>query len=138
MEQKWRPTVGAWKETAGDHFHVWAPAAEQVELVLEGVSQERSLIPMQKSPNGVFAVTVPDARPGTRYRYRIDGRGPFPDPASRFQPEGVHGPSEVIDQNAFPWTDTDWKGPDPGALVIYELHVGTFTKAGTFAAAAEM
>ncbi|HEY1192158.1 MAG TPA: malto-oligosyltrehalose trehalohydrolase [Gemmata sp.] len=135
MLQQWRPSVGAWPEADGVHFSVWAPTAEVVELIIEG---GREPLLMRKSADGVFSLTVPDARPGTRYRYRIDGRGPFPDPASRFQPDGVHGPSEVVDPNAFPWTDAGWKGADPNALVIYELHVGTFTKAGTFAAATEM
>ena len=80
---------------------------------------------------------MPGASRGIRYRYRIDGKGPFPDPASRFQPDGVHGPSEVIDPAPFRWTDADWKGPVPATLVIYELHVGTFTKAGTFASATD-
>ncbi|VTU01560.1 malto-oligosyltrehalose trehalohydrolase : Malto-oligosyltrehalose trehalohydrolase OS=Singulisphaera acidiphila (strain ATCC BAA-1392 / DSM 18658 / VKM B-2454 / MOB10) GN=Sinac_2834 PE=3 SV=1: CBM_48: Alpha-amylase: DUF3459 [Gemmataceae bacterium] len=134
MIQEWRPSVGAWPEPDGVHFRVWAPEAEAVELVIEGGPEPVS---MRKSRDGVFAATVARARPGTRYKYRIDGRGPFPDPASRFQPDGVHGPSEVIDPAAFAWTDAGWKGPDPDALAIYELHVGTFTPAGTFAAATE-
>ncbi len=138
MIQTWRPSVGAWPEPDGVHFRVWAPAAEAVELVLEGEHHGTPPLPMRKSADGVFEVTVPDARPGTRYRYAIDGRGPFPDPASRYQPDGVHGPSEVIDAAAFAWTDAGWKGPDPAGLVVYEIHVGTFTKAGTFAAATAM
>jgi len=138
MIQNWRPSVGAWPEADGVHFDVWAPAAEKVELVFEGDRQGHPPISRQKSADGVFSVCVGDAGPGTRYRYQIDGKGPFPDPASRFQPDGVHGPSEVIDPTGFYWTDANWKGPDPERLLIYELHVGSFTKAGTFAAAAEM
>ncbi len=125
-----RPSVGAWPTRDGVDFRVWAPAAESVELDLDGAKP----LPMTKS-DGIFALTVPDASVGTRYRYRIDGKGPFPDPASRFQPDGVHGPSEVVDASTFTWSDEVWKGIEPEALVIYELHVGTFTKAGTFAAA---
>ena len=74
---------------------------------------------------------------GTRYRYRLDGDRVFPDPISRFQPEGVHGPSEVVDPVAFRWSDGEWRGMPLSEMVIYELHVGTFTPAGTFAAAIE-
>jgi maltooligosyltrehalose trehalohydrolase len=74
---------------------------------------------------------------GRRYRYRIDGKAAFPDPASRSQPEGVHGPSEVVDAGAFAWTDAGWRGVGLDELVIYELHVGTFTPAGTFSGVAE-
>ncbi len=138
MIREWRPSVGARPERDGVDFRVWAPVANVVEIVFEGTDQSRPNVPMIKSADGIFSVHVADARPGIRYRYQIDGNGPFPDPASRFQPEGVHGPSEVIDPTAFTWTDTDWKGPDPASLVIYELHIGTFTKGGTFAAATEM
>ena len=138
MIQEWRPSVGAWPETGGVHFCVWTPTADAVELVLEGGHEGEPVVAMRKGGDGVFSATVAGARPGTRYRYRIDGKGPFPDPASRFQPDGIHGPSEVIDPTAFAWTDAGWKGPNPQALVIYELHIGTFTKAGTFTAATEM
>jgi len=138
MMRTWRPSVGAWSEADGGHFRVWAPTAEIVELVLEGDLTDRPPIQMCRAAAGVFAARVPGTGPGTRYRYRLDGRGPFPDPASRYQPEGVHGPSEVIDPTAFAWTDADWKGVDAAALAIYELHVGTFTREGTFAAAARL
>ena len=75
-------------------------------------------------------------RPGDRYWYRLDGDRTLPDPASRFQPEGVHGPSQVIDPQAFAWTDLGWMGTSLQHLIIYELHVGTFSPAGTFAGAA--
>ena len=138
MRQRWRPSVGAWPVSDGVHFRVWAPDAGVVELVFEGEDHGRPGVPLSKSDDGVFVATAPEARAGTRYRYRIDGNGPFPDPASRFQPDGVHGPSEVIDPTAFAWTDAGWGGPAPDALVLYELHVGTFTKAGTFTAATAM
>ena len=75
----------------------------------------------------MFEVFVPWLAAGARYRYRIDGEGPYPDPASRFQPEGVHGPSEVIDPAWFAWTDGGWSGVAAAELVVYELHVGTFS-----------
>jgi maltooligosyltrehalose trehalohydrolase len=87
--------------------------------------------------NGYFEIETDDAGPGTRYRLSPDGDGPFPDPASRFQPEGVHGPSEVVNPDAFAWGDGDWTGVPREALVIYELHVGTFTPEGTFDAVRE-
>jgi maltooligosyltrehalose trehalohydrolase len=80
---------------------------------------------------------VPGIGAGVRYRYRLDGGHAFPDPSSRFQPEGVHGPSEVVDPAAFSWTDQEWPGLTMDGLVIYELHVGTYTPAGTFAALIE-
>jgi maltooligosyltrehalose trehalohydrolase len=87
---------------------------------------------MEKGDRGYhFAVVEPMAA-GTRYLYRLDGSRELPDPASRFQPEGVHGPSQLVDTNAFEWTDRDWSGLDLEASIFYELHVGTFTRAGTF------
>src|SRR5205085_10584111 len=84
---------------------------------------------------GWFAATVAEAGAGTRYRYRLDGGDAFPDPASRAQPDGVHDPSEVVDSTDFAWTDGDWKGVAMEDLVVYELHVGTFTPEGTFESA---
>lgn len=81
----------------------------------------------------MFGGLVPGVRAGDRYRYLLDGDGPYPDPASRFQPEGVHGPSEVVDPDQFPWSDGDWKGIPLDELILYELHVGTFSPEGTFA-----
>ena len=111
-------------------FTLWAPSAHRVELVL--LDPMLQTIPMQ--PIGYdcwHAVTT--APPGTRYRYRIDGSRERPDPASRCQPEGVHGPSAVIDHH-FVWHDEAWQGVALADLVIYELHVGTFTPEGTFEA----
>ena len=137
MTETWRPSVGAWPSADGVHFRVWAPDAVEVELVFDDDGSGLVSVLLDKAPDGYFAAVVAEARPGMRYAYRIDGRGPFPDPASRFQPEGIHGPSEIVDPAAFAWNDAAWKGPDVDALVIYELHVGTFTPAGTFAAAIE-
>jgi maltooligosyltrehalose trehalohydrolase len=104
-----------------------------VDVVIEG----QDVRPLAKHRDGTFGGFVPGLAAGACYRYRLDGEGPFPDPVSRFQPQGVHGPSEVVDPLAFPWSDAGWRGRPLSEAVIYELHVGTFTPEGTFAAAAE-
>jgi len=78
-----------------------------------------------------------EMRPGDLYGFVVDGRGPFPDPRSQRQPAGVHGPSEVVDRASYEWTDTRWQAPPLAAGVLYELHLGTFTEAGTFLGAIE-
>jgi maltooligosyltrehalose trehalohydrolase len=116
----------------GVRFRLWAPEARQVELCL---ADGRAPIPLAPDGDGWVECVVREAGPGTRYRYRIDGSLAVPDPASRFQPEDVHGPSEVIDPAAFAWTDGAWQGRPWEELVFYELHVGTFTPEGTLRAA---
>jgi len=115
----------------GVRFRLWAPRADRVDLCVEG-HDARALAP---AGGGWFEATVPRAGHGTRYHYRIDGRRLVPDPASRFQPEDVHGPSEVVDPERFEWTDGGWRGRAWETMVFYELHVGTFTPEGTLAAA---
>ena len=111
----------------GVHFRVWAPSRTEVAAVIEGRD-----FPLSREENGYFSGLVSGAAAGTRYRFRLDGEGEtFPDPASRFQPEGVHGSSEVIDPT-FAFREWDGIARD---RVLYELHVGTFTTAGTYAAA---
>ena len=112
-------------------FRLWAPAAGRVELVLE--STQASALALEKSGGGWFERVTRDARAGSRYRFRIDGEALVPDPASRRNPQGVHGPSEVVDPEAFEWTDADWRAPSWRESVVYELHVGTFTPEGSFA-----
>jgi malto-oligosyltrehalose trehalohydrolase len=114
-------------------FRLWAPAARSVELWLEG---RGSPVAMRREPDGWASLLTAEAPPGTRYRFRIDGKLLVPDPASRFQPDDVHGPSEVVDPGAHVWADAGWTGVPAERLVFYELHVGTFTPEGTFAAAA--
>ncbi|HEV8629738.1 MAG TPA: malto-oligosyltrehalose trehalohydrolase [Thermoanaerobaculia bacterium] len=130
--------VGA--ELAGDGvgFRVWAPARRQVEVLLEdeGPHQPENAHPLTADAGGYFSGVVPGIGAGTRYRYRLDGDRAFPDPASRFQPEGPEGPSQVVDPAAYRWSDAAWRGPDLGGQVIYELHLGTFTAEGTYRAAA--
>jgi maltooligosyltrehalose trehalohydrolase len=116
------------------HFRVWAPARSRVEVVFEG-----GLSPVRLRPeaDGYFAGEAAVGA-GARYRFRLDDAATlYPDPASRFQPEGPHGPSEVIDPGAFAWADQGWPGVRLEGQVAYELHIGTFTPEGTFAAAAE-
>src|SRR6059036_3109316 len=111
-------------------FGVWAPRCRSVDVAIEG----RHPQPMRRDADGVFTATLGDLAPGTRYKYRLDGERYRPDPVSRWQPEGVHGASAVVDPQRFLWTDQDFRGHAPSDLVIYELHVGTFTAAGTFEA----
>jgi maltooligosyltrehalose trehalohydrolase len=111
-------------------FLVWAPLRNRVDLKI--VSPNELLIPMQKTERGYWRVEASDVLPGAHYRYRLDNKTERPDPASRFQPQGVHGPSQVIDHSSFSWEDGLWKGMALEQYVIYELHAGTFTKQGTF------
>jgi len=131
-----RLAVGAEVTGGGVHFRVWAPKHEQVEVVIESGAAAGNYT-LRAEVNGFFAGFVQRAGAGDRYRYRLDGDKPFPDPASRYQPDGPHGPSQIVDPAAFEWTDQVWKGRSLPGQVIYELHVGTFTRAGTWAAAAE-
>lgn len=110
-------------------FRVWAPRASEVELRI--THPERLRVFMQRHVAGYWEVVLENAPPGVRYVFRIDGRPDRPDPASRFQPEGVHGPSEVVD-GAFDWQDRGWCGLPIERCVFYELHAGTFTPEGTF------
>ena len=110
-------------------FLVWAPLAAQVEVRL--VSPREELVPLKRGERGYFSAVVAGVEPGSRYFYRLHGQQDFPDPASRLQPQGVHGPSQVV-QPDFSWDDGHWSGLPLADYVIYELHVGTFTPEGTF------
>ncbi len=116
----------------GVRFRLWAPGAKRVDLSLG-----TRIVPMAPQPDGWYEHVEPQAGPGTRYRYRIDGELLVPDPASRFQPEDVDGPSEVVDPRAYKWAAHAWSGRPWTEAVIYELHVGAFTPEGTYAAAAK-
>ncbi|MFL6276794.1 MAG: malto-oligosyltrehalose trehalohydrolase [Blastocatellia bacterium] len=113
------------------HFVVWGPQLNQVALKI--VSPQPRVIPMSKDDYGYWQATAETVEPGTLYLYQLD-RDERPDPASHYQPEGVHQPSAVIDHRAFEWQDGGWQNVKLEELVIYELHVGTFTPEGTFAA----
>ncbi|MBI5241638.1 MAG: malto-oligosyltrehalose trehalohydrolase [Elusimicrobia bacterium] len=110
-------------------FLVWAPKAKKVEL---SIVSRNSVVPMETDGSGYHWAVVPGLKPGARYLYRLNGRTERPDPASRCQPGGVHGPSAVEDPS-FAWRDQSWKGLPLERHVIYELHVGAFSKPGTFA-----
>jgi maltooligosyltrehalose trehalohydrolase len=119
----------------GVDFRLWAPGAHAVSLLLE--DSGTMLVPMQASRDGWFEVACAQAHTGSRYRFEVDGSMHVPDPASRFNPQGVHGPSEVCDPLGFSWSDAPWTGRPWSEAVIYELHVGTFTPQGTFAGVEE-
>lgn len=114
------------------HFLVWAPRARKVELHV--VSPSDRIIPMERRERGYHRLLAEGVDPGTRYVYRLDGRTERPDPASHYQPEGVHGPSEVVDLSA-QWSDAGWKGLDLAHYIIYEIHVGAYTQHGKFESA---
>ena len=120
-------------ENKGVHFRVWASLRKKVEVVFEGENLPPQALEAEEK--GYFSGVVANARAGARYRYRLDGGDAFPDPASRFQPEGPHGPSQVIDPGTFIWSDANWKGNPPSKHIIYEMHIGSFTPEGTWAAA---
>jgi maltooligosyltrehalose trehalohydrolase len=128
----WRPSLGAWREGENTRFRVWAPTKQRVEVVLRTPGRTGAGCVLDRAADGSFGGVVPGIGPGDLYGYRLDHEGVYPDPAARFQPEGVHGPSQVVDASRFVWTDHQWRGVRLRDLVLYELHVGTFTPAGTF------
>jgi maltooligosyltrehalose trehalohydrolase len=121
------PSFGAIAYDGGVRFTLWAPEAADVSLALEG---DREIL-MQAVAGGYFQTDVPGAAAGMRYRYRVGGDA-FPDPASRFQPDGVHGSSLIVDPRAYRWRDLEWAGRPLETLVFYEIHIGTYTPEGTF------
>src|SRR5437868_9712240 len=129
--------LGAWAVEGGVEFCVWAPHATRVDVVIGAPDVRR--VAMQRLDNGYHVVRVDGLDPGARYRFSLDGderSGPLPDPASRWQPDDVHGDSAVIEP-AFAWSDVEWIGLPLADYVIYELHVGTFMADGTFDAVIE-
>ena len=126
----WAMTLGATIIDGGVRFAVWAPDRHRVEVQI--ADGEPELVPMSRDDAGVWQADVPGCNAGARYRFRLDGEDAYPDPYSRFQPDGVHGASEVVDPSAFAWSDGAWRGIGRDGLVIYELHVGTYTPQGTF------
>jgi len=132
-------------DTGGARFRLWAPARERVTLELldaHGAAPARgcdaapvAAVPMRRDDGGWHAAELRDARPGLLYRFRLDDALAVPDPASRFNPFDVHGPSELVDPLAHDWSDGAWRGRPWHEAVIYEMHVGTFTAEGSFDAA---
>ncbi|CAE6727402.1 Malto-oligosyltrehalose trehalohydrolase [Nitrospira defluvii] len=125
-------TLGA--TVAGDavRFRCWAPERTQVEVLLEGGRTAHS---MQQEDDGYWSTEVRGVKAGMTYRYRLDRGEAYPDPCSRFQPSGPHGPSLIVDPAAYRWQDKGWPGVKMRGQAIYELHVGTFTQEGTLDAA---
>ena len=126
------PRLGAWAADGAVEFCTWAPTTSRVEVVINAPGTQR--VPMARAAAGYHFARVEGLGPGARYRFLLDGdeeSGPRPDPASRWQPDDVHGDSAVIDP-AFAWSDVEWIGLPLAEYVIYELHVGTFTPTGTF------
>ena len=136
--------IGAELSGDGVTFRVWAPERHHVDVVIDGTGATMPLTrergedaASRNARDGYWSGTIAHVGAGTRYRYRLDGGDAFPDPASRAQPDGPHGPSEVVDPAAFAWTDAAWRGiVEPARQVLYELHLGTFSTAGTWAGAA--
>ncbi|MGZ4980006.1 MAG: malto-oligosyltrehalose trehalohydrolase [Methylobacter sp.] len=135
--------VGVERLEKGMHFRVWAPERKTVKLIMSSKSEDLAHVPpsikveLQAEGNGYFSALLPDVGVGTLYRYLLDDDPQsYPDPASRFQPQGPHGPSQVVDASTFDWTDAAWSGIELQGQVIYEMHIGTFTHEGNWAAAA--
>lgn len=125
----------------GVHFRVWAPKARTVSVIIETGSTRRSTesetrLSAEPTLPGVFSGFLEDAAALSTYRFRLDDNATlYPDPASRFQPQGPHGPSQVVDPTSFPWEDSEWRGSCPETQILYEMHIGTFTPEGTWSAA---
>jgi maltooligosyltrehalose trehalohydrolase len=133
-----RLTVGAeLQQDGGAHLRVWAPACRTVDLILPAdAGRAERRLPMERDDDGHFQGFDPDARPGGRYWFALDGDRLRPDPVSRWQPDGPHESSAYVDPFAFTWTDRSRRGLRAVGQVIYEMHVGTFTPEGTWASAA--
>ena len=137
MKYVHRMPFGAELDRSGNaRFALWAPTAKEVGLEM-GAAGTSIHVPMRAKERGWYEAIVPQIAAGTRYRFRIDNDLDVPDPASRFNPGGVHEWSVLVDPTSFEWQDERWRGHAWHELVIYELHVGTFTQAGTYAAVIE-
>ena len=127
----WSMTLGANVEHSGVHFRIWAPKAITLDVLL----RDQRVYPLTKDGKGYFSGLVADVQAGMTYQYRVNGEIALPDPCSRFQPEGPHGPSLIVDPSAYEWTDHNWEGVRMQGQVVYEMHIGAFTTEGTFDAA---
>lgn len=130
MKQGWRRNLGANTTKKGTHFCVWAPYAEKVDVKV--TSDKSRMIPMKKDRHGYYEAVDDSIVEGDEYFYLLDDFKERPDPASRSQPYGVHGPSKVTDSSSFRWSDEQWSNPPLKNYIIYEMHIGTFTEQGTF------
>lgn len=124
----------------GAHFRVWAPHSRKVAVQLDasgsGANAKTFSLELETENDGYFSGLIAEARSGMLYKFQLD-TGAFPDPASRFQPQGPHGPSQIVDPSLFRWTDKDWRGVPREGQVIYEMHIGTFTPEGSWRSAME-
>lgn len=121
----------------GTHFRVWAPKRKKLAVALEESSQtdncQRRFFELQAEDKGYFSGLIPEAQAGMRYRFKLDEESNlYPDPASRYQPDGPHGSSQIINPYEFTWTDQNWRGVSQTGRIIYEMHIGTFTPQGTW------
>ena len=136
MKRRYNMPFGSeYRDDGSVRFRLWAPAARQVDVCVADAN--KSMRALEQCDGGWFEIVTDAAKSGSQYYFRIDSEREVPDPASRFQPRDVHGPSEVIDPLAFDWRDQAWRGRPWEEAVIYELHVGAFTPAGTFSAVGE-
>src|SRR5262249_4252005 len=124
----------------GTYFRVWAPRRHTVEVVIEGGAERNrdDQVSLELTPEGpaYSSAVIQQVGAGDLYRFRLDGGAQlYPDPASRYQPEGPHGPSQIVDPARFKWTDHEWRGVELRGKVIYEMHIGTYTREGVWASA---
>ena len=127
-----RLAVGAEVRGGEAHFRVWAPRRTKIEVVIEPDGEAHQL---DREKDGYFSGSINHLRAGSLYRFRVDDGDSYPDPVARFQPDGPHGPSQIVDPSAYQWSDDNWKGVAAHGQVIYEMHIGTFTPEGTWRAA---
>lgn len=135
-KKEWLPTLGACAQEEGVQFFAWAPNAEHVDIVIER-DRYNVVLPLDKGGDDVFQKFIPGLFHGDLYRFRINNGPLTPDPASRYQPQGISGPSQIVNPKIFPWSDHHWRGVELEDLNIYELHIGTFSRTGDFAGATE-
>ncbi len=130
-------SFGPRPEENGTQFRMWAPQVQSLEVVLYIRDGTKKFYPMDREGDAIFTCFLEGVGEGARYKFRLNGEHEFPDPASPFQPEGVHGPSEVMNPASYSWSDDKWQGIALDKVILYELHIGTFTPEGTFAAVIE-
>ena len=128
---------GADMVKGGVRYRTWCEHERVDALIVGNQDQVLRTLPLEPEGDGYFSTLDQSGRAGDLYRYRLGNTGDWPDPASRAQPLGVHGPSMVVDPSSFRWSDNSWKAPAYRDVIIYELHIGTFTEAGTFGEAVE-
>ncbi len=135
-KRPWKLSLGAnFTAEKTVSFKVWAPKCKAVEVVLQGNDNRKQAL--TKDELGYFSGAMDNIEPGTLYKYQIDGKDSFPDPVSRYLPEGPHGPTMIVDPGHYQWHDQNWPGVNLKGQVIYEMHIGAFTPEGTFDAAAK-